>query len=60
MANRAKDVTRQTAVRVPLGAKPERCHQPASKIDGSGGCALLKVLCGMSVPVRKKSKAAVI
>jgi hypothetical protein len=48
----------QMKVRVPLGTKPERCHQPASRTDGSGGCALLTVVTGISVPVRKKSHAA--
>jgi hypothetical protein len=48
----------QMKVRVPLGTKPERRHQPASRMDGSGGCALVMVVTGMRVPVRKKSHAA--
>ncbi len=49
---------KQMKVRVPLIAVPEIFHQPASRIDGNGGCALESVECGMSAPEWKKSSAA--
>ena len=54
----AAAATMQTRVRVPLTTYPERCHQAARRIEGSGGWALVTVVCGMRVPVRKKSQAA--
>ena len=56
--SKAAAATMQTRVRVPLTTYPERCHQAARRIEGSGGWALVTVVCGISVPVRKKSHAA--
>ncbi len=44
----------QTKVRVPLMTKPERCHQAARRMEGSGGWALVVVDCGMSVAVAEE------
>jgi len=48
----------QMRVRVPLTTYPERCHQPARRIEVRGGWALVRVLWGIRLPVRKKSHAA--
>jgi hypothetical protein len=36
--------TMQTKVRVPLTTYPERCHQAARRMEGSGGWALVTVV----------------
>ena len=48
----------QMKVRVPLTTNPERCHHPASRMEGSGGWALVTVVYGIRLPVRTKSSAA--
>jgi hypothetical protein len=58
MAVRAAALTRQIRVRVARIEKPKRRHQPARRMDGSGGWAFEAVVWGMRVPVWKKSQAA--
>src|SRR5712692_8337483 len=56
--SREKAATRRVAVRVTNGEYPATRQASASQANTSGGCAFEGVKCGMSVPLRYKSRAA--
>jgi len=56
--SRAKAAIISIAVRVTAGVKALNFHQKASHSMTSGGCALESVVCGMSEPVSRRSRAA--
>ena len=56
--SRAKAEISSIAVRVTAGVKALNFHQNASHSITSGGWALESVVCGISEPVSKRSRAA--